>query len=133
MAFVMGIVTMVRLSRSMPRKLSEAALYGGQLYYPNPMITGHAAQLPPPITSADYFSMMKRMAELEDKVSFLIGKPAVMPPEKEEMLNAALSRVCTLEEELSAAKKVHTYSLVILNSNPEEADEEHVFVTVPEF
>ncbi|XWS54940.1 hypothetical protein CRYUN_Cryun10bG0132700 [Craigia yunnanensis] len=105
MAFVMGIVTMVRLSRSMPRKLSEAALYGGQLYYANPMITGHAAQLPPPITSTDYFSMMKRMAELEDKVSFLIGKPAAMPPEKEEMLNAALSRVCTLEEELSSAKK----------------------------
>ncbi|XP_022763238.1 phosphatidylinositol/phosphatidylcholine transfer protein SFH3-like [Durio zibethinus] len=105
MAFVMGIVTMVRLSRSMPRKLTEAALYGGQVYYANPMITGHAAQLPPPITSADYFAMMKRMAELEEKVSFLVGKPAAMPPEKEEMLNAALSRVCTLEEELSAAKK----------------------------
>ncbi|XWS40060.1 hypothetical protein CRYUN_Cryun18bG0108100 [Craigia yunnanensis] len=105
MAFVVGIVTMVRLSRSMPRKLSEATLYGGQVYYANPKITGHAAQLPPPITSADYFSMMKRMAELEDKVSVLIGKPAAMPPEKEDMLNAALSRVCTLEEELSAAKK----------------------------
>ena len=73
------------------------------------------------------------MAELEDKVSVLIGKPAAMPPETEEMLNGALSRVCTLEEELSAAKKVHTYSLVILNSNPEEADEEHVFITLSEF
>ncbi|XP_021285865.1 phosphatidylinositol/phosphatidylcholine transfer protein SFH3-like isoform X1 [Herrania umbratica] len=104
MAFVMGVVTMVRLSRNMPRKLSEAALYGGQVYYANPMIAGHGRQLPP-ITSADYFSMMKRMAELEEKVSVLIRKPAVMPPEKEEMLNAALSRVCTLEEELSAAKK----------------------------
>ncbi|XWS67876.1 hypothetical protein CRYUN_Cryun04dG0042300 [Craigia yunnanensis] len=105
MAFVMGIVTMVRLSRSMPRKLSEAAIYGGQVYYANPMITGHASQLPPPITSADYFSMMKRMADLEEKVSVLSLKPAVMPPEKEEMLNASLSGVCTLEEELSAAKK----------------------------
>ncbi|XP_022726987.1 phosphatidylinositol/phosphatidylcholine transfer protein SFH3-like [Durio zibethinus] len=105
MAFVMGIVTMVRLSRSIPRKLSEAALYGGQVYYANPMITGHASQLPPPITSSDYFSMMKRMAELEEKVNILIVKPAAMPPEKEEMLDAALSRVCILEEELSAAKK----------------------------
>ncbi|XVE66999.1 hypothetical protein DITRI_Ditri08aG0125300 [Diplodiscus trichospermus] len=106
MAFVVGIVTMVRLSCSMPRKLTEAALYGGQqAHYANPLIAGHAAQLPPPITSDDYFAMMKRMAELEDKVSFLIGKPAAMPPDKEKMLNAALSRVCTLEEELSAAKK----------------------------
>ncbi|XVE49014.1 hypothetical protein DITRI_Ditri01bG0047800 [Diplodiscus trichospermus] len=103
-AFVMGIVAMVRLSRNMPRKLSEAAMYG-QAYCGNPMITGHASQLPPPITSADFFAMAKRMAELEDKVTVLIGKPAAMPPEKEEMLNAALNRVCTLEEELSAAKK----------------------------
>ncbi|XVF67750.1 hypothetical protein PTKIN_Ptkin10aG0147300 [Pterospermum kingtungense] len=108
MAFVMGVVAMIRLSRSMPRKLTEAALYGGQGYYDNPMMTGHAAahQLPPPAVSiADFFAMMKRIGELEDKVSVLIGKPAAMPPEKEEMLNAALSRVCTLEEELSSAKK----------------------------
>ncbi|XVF01075.1 hypothetical protein REPUB_Repub04eG0056200 [Reevesia pubescens] len=105
MALMMGIVTMIRLSRNMPRKLTEAAFYGGQGYYANTMIQGHAARLPPPISSDDYFSMMKRMAELEDKVSFLMGKPTSMPPEKEEMLNAALSRVCTLEDELSAAKK----------------------------
>ncbi|XWS62761.1 hypothetical protein CRYUN_Cryun06bG0038400 [Craigia yunnanensis] len=69
------------------------------------MITGHTSQLPPPITNADFLSMMKRMNELEEKVIVLSGKPAARPPEKEEMLNAALSRVCTLEEELSAAKK----------------------------
>ncbi|OMO75614.1 Cellular retinaldehyde binding/alpha-tocopherol transport [Corchorus olitorius] len=104
LAFVMGIVTMVRLSRSMPRKLTEAALYGGQVYYANKMITGAPAQMPP-MNSDDYITMMKRMAELEEKVTFLVGKPATMPPEKEELLSSALSRVCTLEEELSEAKK----------------------------
>ncbi|XVF45327.1 hypothetical protein PTKIN_Ptkin02bG0196900 [Pterospermum kingtungense] len=106
MAFIMGIVSMVRLSRNMPKKLSEAALFGGQVYYANPMITGHdASQSPPPISSADYISMMKRVSDLEEKVSVLTGKPAVMPPDKEEMLNAALSRVRTLEDELSATRK----------------------------
>ncbi|TYI95142.1 hypothetical protein E1A91_D02G256900v1 [Gossypium mustelinum] len=94
MAFVMGIMTMLRLSRNMPRKLAEPTMYcGGQVYYANP------------ITYADYYSMMERMADLESKVSVLMGQPATMPPEKEELLNAALSRVCTLEEEISAAKK----------------------------
>lgn len=48
---------------------------------------------------------MKRMAELEEKVTVLSVKP-VMPPEKEEMLNNALTRVSTLEQELGATKKV---------------------------
>ncbi|TYG81072.1 hypothetical protein ES288_D02G267900v1 [Gossypium darwinii] len=106
MAFVMGIMTMLRLSRNMPRKLAEPTMYcGGQVYYANPMISGNAPPLAPPITYADYYSMMERMADLESKVSVLMGQLATMPPEKEELLNAALSRVCTLEEEISAAKK----------------------------
>jgi len=58
------------------------------------------------ISGADYVTMMKRMAELEDKVNGVANKPASMPPEKEEMLNAALTRVEYLEQELAAAKKV---------------------------
>ncbi|GMJ12749.1 SEC14-LIKE 3, SEC14-like 3 [Hibiscus trionum] len=95
MAFVTGIMAMIRLSRNMPKKLIGANRYGGQVYYADPKT----------ITSADYFSMMERMADLEDKVGVLMGKPATMPPEKEELLNAALSRVCTLEDEISATRK----------------------------
>ncbi|GMI74504.1 SEC14-LIKE 3, SEC14-like 3 [Hibiscus trionum] len=105
MAFVTGILTMIRLSRNMPKKLMEANVYGSQVYYADPKTAGHAPPLPLSITSADYLSMMERMANLEDKVRVLMGKPATMPPEKEELLNAAFSRVCTIEEETSAAKK----------------------------
>ncbi|MBA0698221.1 hypothetical protein Goari_021720, partial [Gossypium aridum] len=105
MAFVMGIVTMVRMSRTAPKKQSEATVYsGGQVYYPKP-ITAPASQLPAPITSVEFITMAKRMAELEEKVVVLSAKPAVMPPDKEEMLNAALRRVCILEKELSEAKR----------------------------
>ncbi|KAK8700077.1 hypothetical protein V6N13_018481 [Hibiscus sabdariffa] len=105
MAFVTGVITMIRLSRNMPKKLIGANMYAGQVHYSDPKTAGHAPPLPPPITSADYFSMMERMADLEDKVRVLMGKPATMPPEKEELLNAALIRVCTLEDEISATRK----------------------------
>ncbi|GMY05743.1 phosphatidylinositol/phosphatidylcholine transfer protein SFH3-like [Fagus crenata] len=104
MAFILGIVTMVRLTRNMPKKLTEAALYSSSDYYDGEMIKGH--QLPSPaISSTDYMLVIKRMAELEEKVNVLSNKPAVMPPEKEEMLNVALSRVDALEQELSSTKK----------------------------
>ncbi|TYH94490.1 hypothetical protein ES332_A12G045200v1 [Gossypium tomentosum] len=104
-ALIMGIIALVRLSRKIPRRLTEPLLYGGQVYYANPMITGPAAQQTPPINDADIFAMMKRMAELEEKVTVLADKPATLPPEKKEMLNTALSRVGTLEQELSVTKK----------------------------
>ncbi|KAI8028060.1 Phosphatidylinositol/phosphatidylcholine transfer protein SFH3 [Camellia lanceoleosa] len=107
MTFVMGIVTMVRLTRNMPRKLTNDIPYSNSMRQPH--------QLPASIISGtEYLSMMKLLDELEEKVVVLCSKPAVMPPEKEEMLNAALSRVDALEQELSATKKV-SY-LVLLNS-----------------
>ncbi|KAM2510184.1 hypothetical protein PS1_034694 [Malus domestica] len=57
-------------------------------------------------------NMMKRMAELEEKLNALSSKPAVMPPDKEETLNAALNRVNTLEQELSSTKKALEDALV---------------------
>lgn len=99
----MGIVTLVRMTKNMPRKLTDATLLAGSLYSAD-MIKeqthGHV------ITTKDYISMMKRMEELEDKVIILSHKPSSMPPEKEDMLNAAINRVGTLEEELLATKKV---------------------------
>ena len=105
MAFILGIVTMVRLTRNMPKKLTEAALYSSSDYYDGEMIKGHQLSSPA-ISSTDYMLVIKRMAKLEEKVNVLSNKPAVMPPEKEEMLNVALSRVDALEQELSSTKKV---------------------------
>lgn len=110
MALVMGIVTMVRLTRTMPKKLTEAAIYSSTVYYDGSMTKGHHQALPAPaaVPLSDYMTMMKRMAELEDRVNILNTKPATMPADKEEMLNAALSKVDTLELELQSTKKVNT-------------------------
>ncbi|EYU42604.1 hypothetical protein MIMGU_mgv1a005833mg [Erythranthe guttata] len=99
MTFVMGVVTMVRMTRNMPKKLTDATLYSSSMYGVDAMFKA------PAISSEDYFIMMKRMNELEEKVSVLANKPATMPPEKEEMLNNALNRVDMLEHELLATKK----------------------------
>ncbi|KAF4369574.1 hypothetical protein F8388_024153 [Cannabis sativa] len=113
MAFVMGIVTVVRLTRDMPKKITEAAVYGSPVYYDEiAMIKGSQLPAPAAISNTEYMNMMKRMAELEEKVSVLNMKPVVMPAEKEEMLNAALNRVSALEQELSAAKKALEDALV---------------------
>lgn len=48
----------------------------------------------------------KRLAELEEKVIALLTKPAAMPADKEEILQAAVIRVSALEAELAATKKV---------------------------
>ncbi|KAK7312320.1 hypothetical protein VNO77_36098 [Canavalia gladiata] len=97
MAIVMGVMTMIRMTRSMPKKISEVAMYGNPVYCDD-MIKA------PAIPSDDNMAMMKRMAELEEKVNVLFMKPN-MPPEKEEMLNNALNRVSTLEQELAITKK----------------------------
>ncbi|TYI45430.1 hypothetical protein E1A91_D13G035900v1 [Gossypium mustelinum] len=109
MTFITAIVAMIHLSRNIPSKLSEAAMYCVRCYHSKLKITSHAAdKLPPPplpITSDDYLAMKKRMSRLEEMVSFLMQKHVAMPLEKEEMMNAALSRVSIVEEELWAAKK----------------------------
>ncbi|KAI3441284.1 CRAL-TRIO domain-containing protein [Psidium guajava] len=106
LAFVVGIFTMVRMTRDMPRKLTDGILYSTSMYYVDPMKKGH--RLPEPsISRNDYLNMMKRMAELEDKVMVISKKQPSMPPEKEEMLTAAVGRIEALEQELSSTKKVH--------------------------
>lgn len=57
---------------------------------------------------------MKWLADLEEKVVAHNGKTAELSPEKEEMLNTALSRLDALETELAAANKVHTFKFKIL-------------------
>lgn len=99
----MGIVTLVRMTKNMPKKLTDATLLAGSLHNDDMIkeqTQGHV------ISTKDYIIMMKRLEELEDKVITLSHKPSSMPPEKEDMLNAAINRVGTLEEELLATKKV---------------------------
>ena len=107
MALVMGIVTMVRLTRTMPKKLTEAAIYSSTVYYDGSMVNRPALPSPAAVPLSDYMTMMKRMAELEERINVLNMQPAVMPADKEEMLNIALGKVETLEQELDTTKKVN--------------------------
>lgn len=116
MALVMGIVTMVRLTRTMPKKLTEAAIYSSTVYYDGSMAKHPALPSPAAVPLSDYMTMMKRMAELEERVNILNMKPAAMPADKEEMLNIALGKVETLEQELEATKKVNQHSSLHLLS-----------------
>lgn len=119
MAFVMGIVTTIRFTSNMPKKLTKAMLYSSQIHEADTMIKGpqNVHKLLPEsiISSTEYMSILKKMADLEDKVSVLSLKTPAMPPEKEELLNAAMSRIDSLEQELSATKKV----LINLCQSPE--------------
>ncbi|XP_051132988.1 phosphatidylinositol/phosphatidylcholine transfer protein SFH12-like isoform X2 [Andrographis paniculata] len=107
MTFVMGIVTMVRMTRNMPRTLTDSTFYSTSMYGDD-MVKGQGhpySTSDTAISSEDYFIMMKRVNELEERVSVLTKKPPSMPAEKEEMLKNALNRVDALEQELSDTKK----------------------------
>ncbi|XVF15812.1 hypothetical protein REPUB_Repub09cG0188600 [Reevesia pubescens] len=108
MTFVMGIATMIKVTRNMPRKLTDANIYSCPVYCVDSEVKSQepSAKLPPAAFSTDeLMSVMKRMAELEERVSIMNTKPTIMPPEKEEMLNSAINRADALEQELMATKK----------------------------
>ncbi|KAH6767189.1 SEC14-like 12 [Perilla frutescens var. hirtella] len=106
MTIVMGVVTMVRMTRNMPKRLTDATLYSSSMYS-DAHNSPRAA-----ISNEDYFIMMKRMNELEEKVTILTKRPTTMPPDKEEMLNNAMQRIHMLEQELSTTKKTLEDALV---------------------
>lgn len=60
----------------------------------------------PAISGAELLTMIKRMAQLEERMMALCEKESSMPTDKEQMLSSAMSRIEALEEELSSAKKV---------------------------
>lgn len=115
MALVMGVVTMIRVTKNVPRKLTESTLYSSPVYCDDASMNKSAMQsekmMVPAISGEDFMAIMKRMAELEQKVTVLSAQPTTMPPEKEEMLNAAISRSNVLEQELAATKKALDDSL----------------------
>lgn len=110
MAFVMGIMTMVKMTRNMPKKLTDANFYSNPTYTAEGMYMVGAAAAPPDdpspsISAEEFMTVLKRMTELEEKM-VTMNIPAYMPPEKEEMLMAALNRADVLEKELMSTKKV---------------------------
>lgn len=114
MAFVMSIVTMIRVSRNMPRNgnaLPCPPYFDGNAH-PNNVRAAPAIEHlgPPALSPEDYMMALRRMSELEEKLNSLSLKPAISS-EKEEMLNAALNRVDALEHELSSSKKVSSFNL----------------------
>ncbi|GMI94048.1 SEC14-LIKE 12, SEC14-like 12 [Hibiscus trionum] len=101
MTFVMGVATMVKVTRNMPRKDSVV-----RPALPAVKIEEIPAQPPQPcITPNELEAVMKRMTELEARLVVINMQSTTMPPEKEEMLNTALSRADALEQELMATKK----------------------------
>ncbi|XP_071741591.1 phosphatidylinositol/phosphatidylcholine transfer protein SFH3-like [Rutidosis leptorrhynchoides] len=103
MTFMMGVMTMVRMTKSMPKKHTETSHYASPAY--EQRTDPYQLQAPGGISTAEYLSMMKRLGDLEEKVIILTNRPIEMPPEKEEMLNNALHRIESLEIQLSATKK----------------------------
>ncbi|KAK4741120.1 hypothetical protein SAY87_024708 [Trapa incisa] len=126
LAIVMGILTMVRLTKNvamvrltknMPKKLTDGTFYSSSVYYDDSRVQSRGGHRLPEqtISTSEYMTMIKRMAELEEKVSVLYTKQGAMPPEKEEMLNTAMDRVEALEQELSSTKKALEESLTRQN------------------
>ncbi|KAG7026777.1 Phosphatidylinositol/phosphatidylcholine transfer protein SFH10, partial [Cucurbita argyrosperma subsp. argyrosperma] len=105
LAFIVGISATVRLARTMPNKLTNASIYSEPFYYVDDsnMLKGQPPLFEP---LPDYMSTVKRMAKLEERVNNLCSKPADLPREKEELLNAVTSRVEALEQDLLVTKKV---------------------------
>ncbi|KAK7281851.1 hypothetical protein RIF29_10165 [Crotalaria pallida] len=63
------------------------------------------------------------MADLEEKMAYIKNQPSTMLPEKEEVLNAAISRVDVLEQELQATKKEELSKAVSENGLVESGKE----------
>ncbi|CAA6665601.1 unnamed protein product [Spirodela intermedia] len=116
MAFVMGVLTVLRVTRGIPRKITHAAVDYANIYCADSTVKRQANHRQQPATAvlppAEYTAVLKRLGELEEKVSAFSEKPTEMTLEKEEMLNAAVCRIGTLETELEATKKALQDALV---------------------
>ncbi|KAJ9561137.1 hypothetical protein OSB04_006297 [Centaurea solstitialis] len=111
LTLVMGVVTMVRMTHNMPKRLTNATLYSSTIHDDDDddgMVKRHVSPYKlkaDAVSSAEYLGMMKRLGELEEKVIVLDNQQVEMSAEKEDMLNKTLSRVEALEIELAATRK----------------------------
>ncbi|MFS7979889.1 hypothetical protein Hanom_Chr10g00932991 [Helianthus anomalus] len=112
MTLMMGIVTLIRITRNMPKKLTDATLYSTGFIEDYVVNKKKKRLQASTISAAEYLTLMNRLAELEEKIIVLDNKAAEIPPEKDELLNNALKRVDALETELAAVKKALDESLI---------------------
>lgn len=90
MALLMGIVGVMRLTKNMPRKLTQGNVYpDGVTVMP----------------TQEYRAMVKRMTDLEEKCKSMEAAQIAISMEREKVLDAALRRVDQLELQLSETKK----------------------------
>ncbi|XP_058091982.1 phosphatidylinositol/phosphatidylcholine transfer protein SFH8-like [Magnolia sinica] len=96
-----------RVTKKLPGRSSEQDQnYPSVTLDPMPKEEFRPPSPSPGFTEADLLSsVLKKLAELEEKVDTLQSKPSEMPSEKEELLHAAVCRVDALEAELIATKK----------------------------
>ncbi|PKI36603.1 hypothetical protein CRG98_043023, partial [Punica granatum] len=86
----------------------EGSLSNSKLFYVDTSTMTKGAQVEltgPAISGAELLTMVKRMAQLEERMVALSKKEAGMPTDKEQMLSSAMSRIEALEQELSSAQK----------------------------
>ncbi|XP_047161559.1 phosphatidylinositol/phosphatidylcholine transfer protein SFH3-like [Vigna umbellata] len=98
MSVLMAVITVIRLAKKVPRKITGTDLFSNTAH------SNDNKMKAPAICMDDQMSMIKRMVELEEKVNILSKKPDI-PAEMEELLNKALSRISTLEQDLAITKK----------------------------
>lgn len=109
MTLMMGVIMVIRMTGSMPKKLTNATLYSNG-FLEDYMVNRKKKRLQSStISIPEYQTLMHRLNELEEKIVVLNKKSSELPPDKEELLNNALKRVDALETELAAAKKVLLY------------------------
>ncbi|XP_071691804.1 phosphatidylinositol/phosphatidylcholine transfer protein SFH12-like [Rutidosis leptorrhynchoides] len=108
MALVMGLTMVLRVTRNIPKKLTNATVYSTG-YLEDFMVKRKKKST---ISSAEYLTLMSRLADLEGKVLDLNNKPPEFPSDKEELLNNALKRIDALESELAVAKKALDESII---------------------
>lgn len=127
MTFVMGIATMMKVTRTMSQKVSDDSNAVNRVGTGVKNQEPSAANLPTPasISPAEMMTVMKRIAELEERITVMNTQPTMMPPEKEELLNSAVNRADALEQELMATKKVNIAGFdkaLVFNSIPYQSD-----------
>eukprot|EP01018_Ginkgo_biloba_P003579 Gb_22276 [translate_table: standard] len=112
MAFIMNILVLFRfLTYGVEKKISSGSVEPScnALEYNYDSLPKEESQHPTPATEFNendiLASVLKRLENLEEQFNELGAKPLQMPPEKEALLNAAVSRVATLETELEATKE----------------------------
>nr|XP_017224761.1 PREDICTED: phosphatidylinositol/phosphatidylcholine transfer protein SFH3-like [Daucus carota subsp. sativus] len=104
MTFVMGIVTMVRMTRNMPQNYSGAGS-GSMKLQTRLMLEHQPTSNRLASMSATDETIVKRVNELEEKVTAISSKPAKVAPETQNLLDAAMSRIDKLEQEVTETKK----------------------------